>query len=214
MRRTAFLIDGFNLYHSVKQASKHLCLNGAGTRWLDIRALCSSYLSALGREYRLSEVYYFSALAKHLEATKPEVTLRHQKFIKCLKSTGIQVELGRFKQKDILCPYCNKRLLRHEEKETDVAISIKLLELLLLDLCDVAVLVTGDTDISPAVRTARRLCPTKEICFLFPYLRKNKELEKLARTCFTIKAGRYTQFQFPDHVILHDGTMIHKPGKW
>ncbi len=35
--RTTFLIDGFNLYHSVIEASNDL--HAASTRWLNIRAL-------------------------------------------------------------------------------------------------------------------------------------------------------------------------------
>lgn len=69
--RTAFIIDGFNLYHSVRQASHDLGLGEKGTKWLDIRALCSSYLHVIGGAAQLANIYYFSALATHLEATKP-----------------------------------------------------------------------------------------------------------------------------------------------
>ncbi|MHC1725658.1 MAG: NYN domain-containing protein [Syntrophobacteraceae bacterium] len=163
MDRTTFLIDGFNLYHSVRSASKDM--RGATTKWLDISSLCRSYLPVLGATSRIKEIFYFSALAKHLEATNPDVTQRHRHFIRCLESTGIVVELARFKAKEIWCPFCNKQIIRHEEKETDVAISVKLMELLFFDKCDTAVLMTGDTDLAPAVRTAKRLFPNKRICF-------------------------------------------------
>ncbi len=81
MIRTSFLIDGFNLYHSVKTASHDLGLSGGGTRWLDIRSMCQSYLHLIDTAARLSEIYYFSALAKHLEMRKPDVTLRHKNYI-------------------------------------------------------------------------------------------------------------------------------------
>jgi uncharacterized LabA/DUF88 family protein len=48
------------------------------------------------------------------------------------------------------------------------------------------VLVTGDTDIAPAVRTVQHLCSEKKICVLFPYLPKNKELAALAYQHFKV----------------------------
>jgi len=212
MDRTIFLIDGFNLYHSVRSASKDL--RGATTKWLNIASLCRSYLPALGAECRINDIFYFSALAAHLEATNPDVTKRHRNFIRCLESTGIVVELARFKAKEILCPFCRQQIIRHEEKETDVAISVKLMELLFYDQCDTAVLMTGDTDLAPAVRTAKRLFPKKRVCFAFPYKRKNKELAQIADVHFHIKKERYLAHQFPDPFILSDGQQIQKPMTW
>ena len=214
MNRTTFLIDGFNLYHSVKEASKALHLNGTGTRWLNFHSLCSSYLYVIGGNAQLTSVYYFSALAKHLEATKPDVTLRHQHYITCLEDTGVIVELGRFKDKHMFCNHCKKDILRHEEKETDVAISVKLLELFFLDHCDTAVLVTGDTDIAPAIRSVHRLFPAKAVCIAFPYGRHNNELVKLADKTFNISKEHYTRHQFPDPYVCADGRTLAKPLLW
>jgi uncharacterized LabA/DUF88 family protein len=214
MNRTIFLIDGFNLYHSVKEASIALHLGGTGTRWLNFHSLCSSYLYLIGGGASLAGVCYFSALAKHLESTKPDVTLRHQHYIDCLKDTGVIVELGRFKEKHVYCTHCRKDVVRHEEKETDVAISVKLLELFFLDQCDTAVLVTGDTDIAPAIRAAQRMFPTKAVCVAFPYGRHNNELVKLAYKTFRIKKEHYTRHQFPDPFVCADGRTIMKPAQW
>lgn len=214
MKRISFLIDGFNLYHSIKQASHQLKLGGKNTKWINIYSLCESYLHLFGRENRVEEVYYFSALATHLQAVKPDVVKRHRVFIEGLRSTGIHVELGRFKKKTIYCKNCKKVMIRHEEKETDVAISAKLLELFMLDKCDTAVLVTGDTDLAAGVKVARKLFPQKEICFAFPFKRKNKELKRLAPSSFQISARAYTAHQFPNPIILGDGRKLNKPSKW
>jgi uncharacterized LabA/DUF88 family protein len=214
MSRTAFLIDGFNLYHSVKDASTKLGLKGTGTRWLNFHKLCRSYLYLVGRTASMAGVYYFSALARHLEVVKPDVTVRHQSYIECLEDTGVIVELGRFKDKHVHCPHCNRDVLRHEEKETDVAISVKLLELFFLDQCDTAILVTGDTDIAPAIRAARRLFPAKVVWVAFPYGRHNNELVKLAHRTFQIGKENYTRHQFPDPYVCADGRSIAKPTLW
>lgn len=214
MNRTSFLIDGFNLYHSVKTASHDLGLNGTGTRWLDIRSLCESFLHAIGNNAQTSEIYYFSALARHLEMRKPDVTARHQTYIRCLEQTGVKVELHRFKKSLTFCQKCNQTFNRREEKETDVAMATRLLELLFLDKCDTIVLVTGDTDIVPAVKTARNIFPQKEIVFMMPYKRHNKELANLASRHFDISSGNYTKHQFADPYVTKKNKLINKPSNW
>ena len=219
MNRTVFLIDGFNLYHSVRQASDDL--GGRSTRWLDIDALCKSYLHTISKDARLEGTYYFSALAHHLTATNPDTTKRHEAFIECLEETGVEVELARFKRKKVKFrvlgdrgDYCAGELRRYEEKETDVAIAVKLLELLFTDSCDTAMLVTGDTDLAPAVRAAQRLFPEKDVRFAFPYRRHNKELKDLAPKSFIIGSGSYSKHQFADPFVLSDGRKIDKPSHW
>ncbi|HTY05645.1 MAG TPA: NYN domain-containing protein, partial [Gemmatimonadales bacterium] len=138
--RVCFLVDGFNVYHSITEAMK---LNPAvSMKWLDFGSFCRSYLSAIGPDATLEQVFYFSATADW----RPARAARHTLLIEALRATGVSVHLGRFKEKDVTCPSCGYQFKKHEEKETDVAIAVKLVELFSLDACDTAVLVTGDTD--------------------------------------------------------------------
>lgn len=212
MTRVTFIIDGFNLYHSVREAAQDS--GGASTKWLDISRLCSSYIHLFGKTAVLHEIYYFSALATHLEASNPDATRRHRDFIKCLETKDVIVELNRFKKKSMTCSSCKHRFNRYEEKETDVALAIKLLELFFTDSCDTAVLVTGDTDLAPAARTAKKLFTDKKVVFAFPYKRKNQELAKLAPESFEISKKQYVKHQFPNPYVLPDGLKIHKPSNW
>ncbi|MDO9172991.1 MAG: hypothetical protein Q7W29_14285, partial [bacterium] len=79
---------------------------------------------------------------------------------------------------------------------------------------DTIVLITGDTDLAPGVRTTTRLFPTKRICFGFPYKRKNNELAQLVSVSFQIRKERYLAHQFPDPVTLPSGRLIAKPDEW
>jgi len=212
MNRVSFLIDGFNLYHSVKDAQ--IDMNGTTTKWLNIRELCQSYLHHFGRNAQLGEIYYFSALAEHLEATKPDVTARHRIFLRCLRETEININLNRFKKKEYHCPHCHKRVIRHEEKETDVAMATMVLGLFLEDRCDTVVLVTGDTDLIPAVKISNHLFPDRKIVFAFPYKRKNKELMQLCPGSFTINKKQYVNHQFPNPFRTKNGKEIAKPLSW
>lgn len=229
----SFVVDGFNLYHSVRSAERNL---GAGPlRWLDLHQLCMTLLaSVFGPSATLEGIYYFSALARHLEARKPDVVRRHRTLLAALENSGVRVSLANFKRKDRqerldrcrfqLEPFrrrwrvpvtCIRVSFRsHEEKETDVAIACKLLELLHLDACEAAVLVTGDTDVAPAIRTARSLFPGTKICVAFPFDRHNRELARHASSSFRISAQLYQRHQFPDAITLRSGKVISKPPTW
>lgn len=117
LSRTGFFVDGFNLYHSLVQASDDL--SGRPTRWLDLRSLLSSYLPGIGGGATLERIHYFSALATHMDHRRPGTTARHRRFIDCLQACGIRVELGRFKRKDVHCSRCNTIKPHYEEKETE-----------------------------------------------------------------------------------------------
>lgn len=213
--RTAFVIDGFNLYHSLVEASESLGLpRESGVKWLNLWGLCDSYMHHFGQDATLVGVHYFSALAHHLESIKPGVTARHQHYAEVLRATGVTVQFGSFKEKRVKCRRCHKYFVRNEEKETDVAVALKVLEILHRDEADRVVLVTGDTDIAPAVRTTRALYPGKPVCFAFPWNRKMKELAKLADSCFTIGKSQYLSHQFPDPFVSGTGHSFTKPPSW
>lgn len=207
-QRVCFLVDGFNVYHSVKDALA--IFPGTSMKWLDYLTFCKSYLVNIGRDATLERVFYFSALAEQW----PDKAARHVEYVEALRSTGVDLQKGRFKEKDTWCPNCKKKFKKHEEKETDVAIATKLLELFALDACDTVVLVTGDTDLAPAIRSAKVHWPVKRIIVLFPYNRQNLELKALAHGTIGVKPKRYAQHQLPNPVKVSDSRLIWKPAGW
>ncbi len=212
--RVTFLIDGFNLYHSARDASDALKLNRKGTKWLNIRSVCESFLPQISGDAILCEVHYFSALATHIEARHPDVTTRHRLFISCLENTGVIPHLGRFQKGPIKCKHCKKIFARYEEKETDVAIASALLESVAMNKCDTVLIMTGDTDLAPALRAAKRVDPKKVIGFIFPYKRKNKALARLADLSYNLRPETYREHQFDKEVTLRSGIVLIKPDEW
>jgi len=95
-----------------------------------------------------------------------------------------------------------------------VAIAAKMFEILFNDECDTVVLVTGDTDLAPAVKTANRLFPNKKVIFAFPYRRKNEELARIAPGSFKTHPANYIKHQLPDPFALSDGSKVPKPPSW
>jgi hypothetical protein len=160
----------------------------------------------------LDQIFYFTALATHLG--NPEIIKRHKTYIACLENTGIFVEYGRFKPKYVICPEGKKQFIRHEEKETDVRIAIKVCELLTSKSCEAILLLTGDTDLVPCIEYTKNHFPEKKLVFAFPYKRANSELSKLASGSFRINHMSYRKFQFSNPYALSDGTSLQKPTTW
>ena len=212
MKRVSFLIDGFNLYHSIKDLNK---IQGIKAKWLDLHSLCKSYIYLFGKDAVLHEIFYFSAYPNHLATTNPDTIARHKDFVSCIEDLGVKVSLGRFKEKKVFCSNCKTTITKHEEKETDVAIAIKIIELFHNDSCDIQVIMSGDTDLAPAIRASIVLFPKKQICFAFPFNRKMKELSKLSTLpSFSISSGNYQKHLLKDPYILKDGRKIPKPASW
>ena len=84
MKRVCFVIDGFNLYHSLNDIAVHN--NGLCSKWLDVRALCTSYLHVIGSGAQLEKIFYFTAVAYF--RNDPNLILRHENYIKCLEDCG------------------------------------------------------------------------------------------------------------------------------
>lgn len=209
--RVIFLIDGFNLYHSIVDIEYK---NGIKNKWLNITSLLKSYIPLFGKDAKLESIYFFTALRLFLQNSYPETILRHKRYIKVLDSLGIKIVYGRFKSKNIKCKKCNKYFIKHEEKETDVAIVTKLFELVHNNSSDIYVIVSGDTDLSPAIKTIKELHPALKIYSIFPCRRKNDELKKIVDGSFYIKSKKYQKHQLPDPVILGDGKKIYKLNVW
>ncbi len=217
MLKVSFLVDGFNLYHSVISASYKLGFKGKGTKWLDIHAWLRSYLPRLGRRYNLAEIIYFSAYAYHMEASDPGTVARHRLFIQALEATGIKTEMHSFQKKKYLSQ--GRIATRREEKETDVAMGVRLLELFMKKRCDFVFMVTGDTDLIPAIMTAHRLFPKKPVSCVFPFARVSPRMRKIVYESYGVetinaKPKHYQKHQFDDPLILPDGTELNKPPPW
>ncbi len=212
MSRVVFIIDGFNLYHSLVDAQSDL---KKGTKWLNVKQLCFSYLSTIGEKIKtrpiLDSIFYFSASPSH---RSKETIFKHSLYMQCLEASGVCVKLGRFKRKAVTCYKCGAVFNTHEEKESDVAIGVKLVEICSMNKCDLAVLVSGDTDLLPAVQFCNDAYPAKPVVFIFPYKRKNKELAEHALDSFTIKPEAYCRCQLSDPVITASGRILRKPDRW
>ena len=154
-RRTLTYVDGFNLYHAIND------LDRENLKWVNLWSLSESLLRG---DEMLVGVKYFSAYATWL----PEQMNRHRAYTKALQHVGVDVILGQFKKKRSWCSLCQRRYETREEKETDLNLGLSLVTDGMLNMYDRAILITADTDLRAALKTAQQLCPEKEIFVAAP----------------------------------------------
>lgn len=197
--KTAFLIDGFNFYHSIKPLSDRLL-------WFDYKAYCRHFMRSTDTLHSIS---YFTALA----FWRTEAVTRHQVFIQACAVLGIDVVLGKFKEKNSMCPHCRRNILRHEEKATDVNLALHAYRLAAQG-AEQVVLVTGDTDLIPAIRMIKSDFPDTKVGIIFPYRRDNRELEKEADFHHKTRKEILPSFRLPERLQKANGKFLTCPPKW
>jgi len=214
-KKVSFIVDGFNLDYSLREMEG---LTKKPCRWLDLRRLCAGFLqpigSRLGCRAELGKVHYFSAYVTHRTVRDKGVVDRHRTYVSALESTGIAVTMSQFKYKDVRCPHCKAAFKRPEEKETDVAMAVRLIESFATGEAPVAVLMTGDTDLKPAIRTAQRLFPQNTVGIITPFLRHTTEMQSFGDFHFKVSQQLVQAAQFPPLIKLVGGGILTKPPGW
>jgi uncharacterized LabA/DUF88 family protein len=197
--KTAFLIDGFNFYHSIKPISNRL-------RWFDYDAYCRHFLRSTDI---LHSITYFTAIAFWRE----QAVKRHQIFIQACIAKGIDVIMGKFKEKLSACPHCRENIIRHEEKATDVNIALFAYRLAVHKI-DQVIMVTGDTDLIPAIMMIKNDFPSTKVGIVFPYRRDNKEMAVEADFYHKTRKEILPRFRLPDQMQKPNGKIITCPPQW
>lgn len=201
MARIAFFIDGFNLYHALKAKSS---LNHY--KWLNLKKLCGSFIKSSDT---LAGVLYFTAYATH----HPDGLVRHQKYVKALTYMGVETVFGEFKLRDRYCTSCKKLTANYHEKQTDVNIALELFRHAVLDKYDTAIIVSGDSDLIPAIKTVKKTFPHKSIGVIIPIDRRSEILKATADFYMKMKLVHLETSQLPEDIVV-DGVTISRPDRW
>ena len=163
--RISFYIDGFNIYHRLKDYQQK---TKTSYKWLDYKSLCNSLLK---ENEILADVYFFTALSKDFGE---ESITRHSKYITALELQGVKIIRGYFNKRQRKCRVedCtyqgNKYFIDREEKQTDVNISLQLMQDAALNKYDKCFLMSGDNDFAPILKTVMQLYPDKQVGIITP----------------------------------------------
>jgi uncharacterized LabA/DUF88 family protein len=197
MSRTSCYVDGFNLYHAIKPLAR------PELKWVNLHALAMSFL---GKHDQVSEVAYFTATLMW----NAEKCRRHRAYIDALSAHGVIVVESKFIKSNRFCTryerYCNF----HEEKQTDVALAVKVLRDAQSGSIERAILVTADSDHVPLVRQLRVSFPALSVEIAAPpgRMREARELCSVASRFSEISPGRLRTCLLPRNVVDERGRTV------
>lgn len=207
--RTIVYVDGFNLYYGA--------VRGGPYKWLNL----DRFFTMLRPSDDVLAVKYFTA-----EIVGP-TKANQDTFLAALATfPRVKVILGKFKRKRIKCEFATCGLAhpgdrffeKPEEKRTDVNIAVTMLDDAYQDLCDQFVLVSGDSDLVPAVRMIRDRFPTKRIVVYIPAQNPVRgaavELRGAAHKHRELPLNLLPLCQLPARLPDGIGGFITKPTSW
>jgi uncharacterized LabA/DUF88 family protein len=202
--RTNVYIDGFNLYYG--------CVRGTAHLWLDISALCSRLLPT----NKINRIRYFTALVTP-RPSDPQQRVQQEIYLRALRTIpNLTIHTGRFLASKVWMRRADGRghveVLKSEEKGSDVNLASYLLIDSYLSDCDVAVIVSNDSDLAfPIEHVKQRL--GKIIGIINPHPRPSRELLPLANFYKPIRPKVLALCHFP--LKMRDAEReFHKPPSW
>ncbi len=120
----------------------------------------------------LNKVYYCTA-TPHDQGKRN----RQSAFLKAnMLNPKFQIIYGKFLSKEV--HYGGNTYTTYEEKQTDVNIAISLIRNIVKSECDTSIIVSGDSDLKPAVDLAKEIAAEHKIYVHFPPRRHSITLEK------------------------------------
>lgn len=200
-KRLSVYIDGFNLYFGMIDAAWIHC------KWLDVHAL--SHLLKFD-DHDLNQVKYFTARVTN----NPKKQKRQNIYLDALGTKPIKLIYGQYRSEEIECSNCYEPFTHSKEKMTDVNIATHMIIDAYKNEYDVAMLISGDSDLVPPVKEIQTNFPEKEIIVAFPPLRESNELRKCANHVFVISRKKLEACQLPNELEDKYAFVLKKPEDW
>lgn len=204
MQRVIAYVDGFNLYFGLKQSGFRRYY------WLDVAKLAQHMLKP---DQKLVETHYFTARIRDNGRNKQD-RKRQNNYLEALAQQRVRCTFGHYLEKTRKCRSCQNTWPDYEEKMTDVNIAIELLSDAFDDRFDVALILSGDSDLTTPIRRIRQRFPHKRIIVAFPPKRYSNELKRCASGFFTIGEDKLRISQLPETITKPDGFTLTRPASW
>lgn len=205
MERVIVYIDGFNLYFGMKEKRWRRYY------WLNVHLLAKNLLKPY---QKLIETKYFTSRVSSMP-NDPGKAKRQGEYLEALSTVPMcKIFYGHYLGKEIHCNKCGNFWTTHEEKMTDVNISVELMTDVYQDKFDTAFLISGDSDLVGPIKAVRRLFPLKKVVVGFPPCRHSAQLKKVANAIFVISRKKISESILPDQVIKPDGYILRRPDRW
>ncbi len=209
--RTVAYIDGFNLYYG---ALKH-----SAYKWLDMKAFIQRFAKTGYND--LTAIKYFTASVSP-RPHDPSQHIRQGTFFRALQTLPeLSIIKGHFLSHAVYMPEVDAnnaltgrmvKVLKTEEKGSDVNLASHLLLDAMHDQFDVAVLVSNDSDLLTPVKFIRRYF-NKKVMYVNPHKIPSRVLKNNCDYYYQVKKGDLKNSQFPQSLQDRDG-VFYKPQGW
>ena len=202
--KTHVYIDGFNLYYG--------CVKGTPHKWLDLAALCARLLP----NNEINRIRYFTALVTP-RPTDPQQRTRQEMYLRALRTIpNLTIDLGHFLASKAWMMRTDRtemvQVLKSEEKGSDVNLASRILIDCYTSRCDIAVVVSNDSDLVFPIEHVKRYLG-KTVGIVNPHERPSRELQAVANFFKSIRPSVLAACQFPDKLTDAQGD-FHKPPTW
>lgn len=202
--KTNVYIDGFNLYYG--------CIRHTPYKWLDLAAFCTSLLP----KNQINRIRYFTALVTP-RANDPQQRMRQEIYLRAIRTIpNLSLDFGHFlasKVRMMRSDYSGKvEVLKSEEKGSDVNLASRLLIDCYDSKCDVAVIISNDSDLVFPIEHVKRFLG-KTVGIVNPHPRPSRELLAIANFYKPIRPAILSACQFPNNMSDALGA-FHKPSTW
>ncbi|NTW17334.1 MAG: NYN domain-containing protein [Syntrophaceae bacterium] len=199
--RVQVYVDGFNLYFGMLDAGIDK------GKWLNVKLLAENLLKP---NQHLSDVHYFTSRVSN----DPDKQKRQSTYIEALESVGVRIHYGHYQSGSVTCKRCQHLWATYNEKMTDVNIATRMLIDAYQDRYDMAMLISGDSDLVPPIRAVHDLFPSKRVFVAFPPKRHNQTIAICAKGSMTIGRRKIIESQFPETVQKNDSFILSRPNEW
>jgi uncharacterized LabA/DUF88 family protein len=214
--RTIVYADGFNLYYRALRSRPEF-------KWLNVKRLAENVLTpqnnVVAVKYYTARVsarvdpdapkrqqIYFDALS-----TIPEVEIVQGNFL--VKKTYAAL-VGSTNGKPVFQPWPSVvRIVKTEEKGSDVNLGSHLVRDAFTDQYDVAAVITNDTDLVEPIRIAIEEVG-KVVGIIAPVDKPSADLKAVSSFLRHIRPGHLAASQFPDVVQRQGGAPLQRPASW
>jgi len=205
---TNVYIDGFNLYYGALRQTPY--------RWLNLEQMCQLLLPT----NVIAEIKYFTALVS-ARPHDPAQPMRQQLFLRALGTCPkVSVHFGHFLTHEVMMPLVVPagqpqqyvRVVKTEEKGSDVNLATHLLHDAHMGRFDIAVVVSNDSDLLEPIRIVRQELG-KRVGLLNPHPNPSRALLPHIDFIKPIRKGVLKTSQFPDVLTDARGTFT-KPVSW
>ncbi len=212
MKRAIFYIDGYNCYHAI---FKHY----PEWKWLNVESFCQ----ALRPHDQTLEVKVFSAMVDP-DNPASDARERQTRYFNALRTLPkVKIILGAFQPRTVECrAECKQHYTFQEEKKTDVNIAVELISDAANGACDCMCIISGDSDIQPAVERVSQRHPEITIIVYVPALRNEQQnrrtdyyrTKRLNVDCRFLPLENIKDHQLPNTVKLGNGNFAVRPHLW